>query len=289
MASHETIITDQPYQGVHNLDSYVTLYCNFAYDGTAVDVDSGSESATITKDGSPVSPTIMVPFGKDDTGETGVYSISFLTDGLTAGTYDVVFAGEYQGTALTNITGQFQLYQLPTAQALIDRVRRALWDADCSQYLGFFQDRAFKNPDLYAALQNALEWIQTCPPSRQASWTWDTIPDGFAIHLVQGAKWYAIQARLMLEIRNQMQVSDEVNININMQQGYNQAASSLEKWKNEAMQAKRMWQFEDAAPRGIISTRFPFTFLRVMSLLPSSQRIFVGGGTSLDIGYSTGW
>lgn len=290
-ASGETLVDGAPSQVTHSATSYVTLYWHYTMAGTPVDVDEGSISVIFTLGGVPVSPQIMLEAGKEDPGsaEVGKYSISFLTDGLEPGTYDIVITGTYQGETIT-ITSQLRVAVMPVIQSMINLVRMSLFDHDSGQYLGLFRQRHWGNPELYNALRRALDWINTCPPNVQ-KWTFDDFgangkAEQFQVYLFTLAKFYALMDRITLESFNAVTINDEISININYSQSLQSLATAIEKIKQEVVQAKRGYTFAHAGAKALISTRFPFTFTRIMGLLPASQRVyFPGNGMNVDIGY----
>lgn len=255
---------------------YLQLECYFRDDQSNL-VDPKDPTATFKKtaDSVSVSPTVMAPLEKVIETDTGHYRVDILTTGLQAISYTVTFEGYYPVSSPNKVTttGTFTLCSIPTEQVLINELRWMLQDELTSRYqLDDPTLKKWENKEVYLALQQALRLINSTPPHLASLFTFETIEQGL---LLEGAFCLALRGRVVLEIANEFQYTDELSLSLQRSPKYWSLVSKLyDQWLIEIKLFKKHLGFRQVQPIAVRSIRIPLTARTVLSMLPYMKVIF---------------
>jgi len=252
--------------GIAYEESHVTLYCQFLVDNTPVYVEN--PTFELRYNSNPVSNLyLLTPLHRSEDKE-GYYKVTFLTNGLQEGDYEVYFSGIYEGNLL-EITGNLTLKKTPRVQYLIDMLHTSLgatYDLKVpKQYLIYDPNKHFwEDGKLYSFLQLALQDINAMPPL-STGFTLEDVP--ITNYLIMGAQIYAIMSIVAMEIGAYFDVSVPIRINLykgdkweNLARFYeNRYLENLRKWK-------RYYTFITTRPGAITSLRIPYRVLRPLTV-----------------------
>jgi len=256
----------------------VELKTVFVTGGTAVNVTSPAVEIRVDNaSGSSVSipdANLLVPFGKDGAA-TGRYRVSFLAgDWLANGTYYLAMSGLTNGAPIIH-TGSFTARAAGGVQGMIELVRGAL--NDYNGVIFTIEDSGstrWNDGELYEALNRSLNKINMAKPSRY-TWTLDTLP--WPALLIDGAVYYSLHSKGILEAWNEFQYSDEISFSI---QRSGKLISLINVFYNNWEQAVRSvkidFAFSAAFPIGMGQARIPMTISRIFSFIPRVNSFFVG-------------
>ena len=248
--------------GIAYEESHVTLYCQFLVDNTPVYVEN--PTFELRYNSNPVSNLYLLTSLHRSEDKEGYYKVTFLTNGLQEGDYEVYFSGIYEGNLL-EITGSLTLKKTPRVQYLIDMLHTSLgatYDLKVpKQYLIYDPNKHFwEDGKLYSFLQLALKDINAMPPL-STGFTLEDVP--ITNYLIMGAQIYAIMSIVAMEIGAYFDVSVPIRINLykgdkweNLARFYeNRYLENLRKWK-------RYYTFITTRPGAITSLRIPYRVLR---------------------------
>lgn len=254
------------------LNTHVELNCNFRNSSGDVVYVTGPQATF-----SPAAPaTILKPLSLDQD-VVPKYSLKFLTNGMNPGTYTIIGTGTWQSQTL-QVSGEFEIFQAPKIQTLIETLRALLHDMIPSLYLVHVPAAdTFKWADgeLYTALQQALRDMNGTFPTGLNWATVESVPFYFEGHLINIAFLRALNMRQLLEIANVINYSDEIAFNLDKDQKYMaKAQMHAQMWWAAWMSAKKDAAFRGVQSQAIISTRYPLHFIRPLSLLPHSANTF---------------
>lgn len=269
MPWHLQNLNDNP-KDLYYSDSHIELNCVFYKDGKAVEVINPAASF------SPSTPTkVLRAFARTDDLEPPVkYTTTFLTTGLSPGTYTVDFTGVYNSETL-HVSGEFSLYTVAREQALINTLRSLLKDTLPQLYIVNIPDQdtfKWRDGELYDCIMQAQNLMNSAPPST-IKFTLSNNP--FESYLLNFAVMYALQQRQMLEIQNAINYSDEINFNIDRAGKYASVANVYASfWWQQWILTKKDYNFHQIQHAAVISNRYPLHFIRPLSLLPNSKNTF---------------
>jgi len=177
--SYSVIHTDLELKSLVYNDQHITIYCHFDKDGTPVNVDNAQ--FTLWKNGKELGLSeydLLRPLQKDNTVEVGKYIVTFLSEGLTAGTYSAKMVGSYAGSDIT-VTETLTLFEQPRVQYLIDVLKSLLngkYNLDIpNKYVTFDPTKKlWQDGELFVALKQGVERINSVNPP--TDWTLDDVP-----------------------------------------------------------------------------------------------------------------
>ena len=266
-------------QGVNINKSHVGIAIDWLDPKTQLYFDPINPTTVVTLNGAPYAiPKVMVPLSRLDD-SVGVWGYEFLTDGMDAGTYVLTFTGTVPGTSDTVVhTLTFTAAPTPIEQYFVGVLRAKLWDKRASRYLIDDNQRfQFQNGELFLFLDNArLKVGQTPPAPTTISWE-----QGYSeCHdlLVTGGFIEALEAAGTLAVAQRFNYSDELTLNIDKTQYFQNAQSLRQQWLTAAQSWKRSQAFSKMAGGiGMASGRFPLYYSRILSIsLSSAQNMFYG-------------
>ncbi len=273
----------EPFQG-----SLVELRVEF-HDPDGAPVDVTNEQARLTLSGEPIFPSFstggmpdsagFIPLVKV-TGETGLYSFDFLTDGLQQAAYLVTFTGDiiFNSAPLTlTVQGTAGIGEISKTHAFMDRLRIGLMDNRHREYKIDRKVPQWNETELFIFLREALQAINSAGPQIRR-YTFDTFPTDVEELLITGGRVYALEARSRLEIANELTYTDGHTLSIDRAQKYMAMAQQL---RMDWLQRVRGYiTATPPKPIGVQSQRLPFRITRVIGLLPNYSNFF----TSLSTG-----
>lgn len=209
---------------------------------------------------------------------TGFYSISFYTDRMTHGIYDLCFEGT--GSVLPynpiTVTGQFVVGFVSRHQDLIYRTRQQLQDVDPSLYTLISPlINAWTDPSLLGFIEATLNDLNFIPPS--SVFTIDSCPVWSM--LVDGAVVKALRAASVRENWNTMSYSDEYNLSISRAPFFKDLAAQMQLELMAKMERYKYWigLYGDDGVGSAVSfaeQSLPFQISRVLSWLPGMKNTF---------------
>lgn len=209
-------------------------------------------------------------------GSTGLYKLSFLTTGLSAGLYRVLAEGSWTDpfsvVQTLQVEGEFALGEVARLDSLIARVETSLMDdVDPRLYRLDEPIPQWTADQIYLHMLAALDTMNSFPP-RLTSFDFDTVP--FDQMLVDGARVYALYARARFEKANELTYSDVHNLDIKRADFYKSLADTLyAQWAASVTSYKRM---TPPTPIGLKGQQLPFRVSRVLGLLPNFKTLFSG-------------
>lgn len=263
-------------QGIDVNKDHVEVNIDWIDSVTKQYFDPTTYSVAVTKNGSPYVPSkVLVPLSRvDDT--VGVWHYTFLTTDFEAGDYVFTFTGSASGiSTVTHVLG-FTSAEIDVEQYFIGVLRNKLMDKRASRYLIDDNMRVrWKDGELYQCLDDARLKVGQEPPEPQMI-TWEF---GYAeVHdlIVTGGFVCALEARGVFENFNKFNYSDELSLNIDRSNFFQNAQSLRAQWLLSIQRWKRDYQFHKVRSIGMASGRFPLYYTRVLSLLPHMSRIFYG-------------
>jgi len=265
---------------VNSNGEHVELFCTFTSGGTAINVLSPQFSMATTGGTDVTVPdaNLLVPFTKHGE-ETGLFHITFLASSswLDDGTYNITMSGNYPSATgdTVQITGTFQIRSAPTAQYYIDLVRQSVSDRIPALYqIDDPEKYKWEDGQLYDAITRSLNFINHTPPS---DYTWSIGNMPWPGLLVDGAVFYALHQRGLLEVANTLNYNDEISFAIDRSQKYLTMAQALyTQWLQMVGRVKRNYAYSRAGAIGMGQTRLPYTIIRSFSFHPNMQSVLSG-------------
>lgn len=211
-------------------------------------------------------------------GFVGRYKLTFLTTGLPAGLYRIVFEGDWidvaDGSVLKKlrIEGDVAIGEISRLDDWIRRVETSLMDdVDPRMYRLDEPVAQWSADQIYQHIQAAVDAVNAFPVY-YTSYTIETLPiDQFAI---DGARVYALYARARFEKANELDYTDGHTLNIKRADFYKSMADTLYgQWRELVIGFKKM---TPPTPIGLKSQQLPFRISRILGLLPNFQTLFSG-------------
>jgi hypothetical protein len=267
----------------HFLGEYCELKVIFKEKKTNAPVQVVNPQFIIKKDNNPITLRTLVPLSPTGI-KTGEYKTSFLSTGLTTGIHDLTFTGFYPDEKAEKnrieITSSFQIFEVDGVQTLLMMLRTQLHDHRPKLYwLDATDEYKWEDKDLYNALQFSVNaWNSTPPVSYQNSLaTIDSHP--FVGMLLQGAEYFAIQQKYVIENWNKLSYSDDTTLNIDRTGGLMQLLQTLQQtWLENMKLTKKDYVLRvQGVPKGIKSIRIPTRALMNLSLTPAFSFLSNGG------------
>lgn len=259
----------------HFLGEMCEIKCIFTQPTTGAPVHVFNPKFKIIKsDGTDVNLRTLVPLSPTGIKE-GEYKTSFLSDGITDGIYDLEFSGYYPDADDEKnkivLTSKVEIFQVDSVQVLINMLRTQLHDHLPSLYwIDNTETYKWEDTDLYNALQMSVDaWNATPPVSHGARMaTIDTFP--YRNTLLEGAEYYALNQKYILENWNKLQYSDDISFQIDRTGGLlNKINILVQTWRNNLVTMKRDYAIRVLSnPKGIKSLRLPTRVLQQLSLTP---------------------
>lgn len=205
----------------------------------------------------------------------GLYQITFLTNAMRAGLYNVYFTGfnPLDNNRSLLVRGQFGLGELSRVQDYINRTRQGLMDDHPEDYRLDEPVKQWTAQQLFSYARDVVDRINMTGP-RITDYILESFPPGLDELVITGMKIWALYARSRLEKANEMNYSDQHTLNISRADFYKNLADALYRdWLAAIIAFKKA---TPPTPMGIRSQRLPFRVFRVLGLLPNSQSIFSG-------------
>jgi hypothetical protein len=238
--------------------------------------DPTTYSVSVTKDGSPYTvEKVLVPLSRVDD-SVGVWHYSFLTSGMTSGTYEFTFSGSTSTISTVTHTLSFTSAEIPVEQYFIGALRAKLWDKRASRYLIDDNQRTrWTDGELYSFVDDSRLRIGQEPPSPE-NLSWPVAFSEAHDLVLTGGFIGALEAAGIFSQWNKFNYSDELSLNVDRTPFFQNAQSLKQQWMLSIMRWKRDKQFHAVRGIGMRSGRFPMYYTRVMSLLPHMSRVFYG-------------
>jgi len=262
----------------HFTSSFINLYCDFNFGGAPVDVANPTAIVTDMNDVA-VNVTVIRPLSKPNKDVTGRYSFSFLTEGLAAGTYNIIFTGVYPSGAVgesvvsetLRIVGKFDIESVSTELYYINWLRMNLFDA----YTSFYRitdpnEYSWNDEMLYYCLTTSLSRINGIPPV--ADYTINQIRNaGFEASLLDGAKYEALFSRAVGEILNDFSYSDGLTLTLDRHSKYRAMAADIWATWIERVSLIKEFACRSGGWIGIRGWPMPPTTSMQLALMPNWQ------------------
>jgi len=263
-------------QGIEISKDFVMVNIDFI-DATGLYFDPTIYSVTVTKDGNPYTlAKQLTPLSRsDDT--VGVWKHSFLTTGMTVGSYVITYSGATSTIPAVVKTLTFTAADIPIEQYFINALRAKLGDKRASRYMVDDNMRTrWTDADLHGYISNALIQVGQAPPSSEMM----SFEQGYAEahdHILTGGFIQALEAMGIFETFNKINYSDELTMNIDRSAFYQNAQSLRQQWWAAVLMWKRDRAFHAIKPIGMGSGRFPAYFSRCLSLSINNAAVTFGG------------
>jgi hypothetical protein len=271
-------------QGIEINKDYITVNLDFVNPVTNQYFDPTTFSTTILKDGNPYTDLrVMKPLSRQDDSR-GVWTFSFVTqktDGtpLDVGTYVFNFTGSATGigpiTHSITFSGQTTA-QIPVEQYFVGVLRARLGDKAKRYLVDDNMRQRWTDSELYEYLDDARLDIGQTPPNPQ-TYDWNYMYSSTHSLLVMGGFINALMARGVFENFNKFNYNDELSLQIDRSNFFQNAQSLLASYQTSKMMWKRDKAFHDLRGGiGMASGKFPMYFSRMLSLNVSCQNTFYG-------------
>lgn len=205
----------------------------------------------------------------------GLYQLTFLTNAMSAGLYNIQFTGvnPLDSNRTLLVRGQFALGELSRVQDFINRSRQGLMDDHPEDYRLDEPVKQWTAQQLFSYARDVVDRINMTGP-RLTDYILEGFPPGLDELVVTGIKIWALYARSRLEKANEMTYSDQHSLTIARADFYKNLADALYRdWLAAIMAFKKA---SPPTPIGVRSQRLPFRVFRVLGLLPNSASIFSG-------------
>lgn len=228
---------------------------------------------SITTGGNPVNLSIMKPLSP--TGATqGQYSVSFLSDNLVQGIYNITATGYYPDNSaeenLITQTDEIEVMNVDNIQTMINMLRVQLHDHLPKLYIIDDPEQfRWEDGELFQCLERAVAFWNETPPvsSQNSNYSLDTFP--YMDTLMWGAEFYALNMKGLLEIFNTIQYNDDISFTIDRFPKIQQKMQMLlNTWVQRVKDQKKDAIFRKTAPLGIRSTKLPLRAIQGLSLTP---------------------
>lgn len=220
-------------------------------------------ASTVGTDGTfPLSPV-----------STGIYSVSFLTVGMTPGLYILEAWGniDWGGKPIElRADGTINVGEISMLQYYITRLRVRLMDDMLAWYRLDQPVQQWSADNLAACLMEALSHINVRGP-RITYEVFETVPEDL---IVTGGMIYALESRARMEIANTMNYTDGHSLNIDRSPKYLQMAQQLRAGWDQSIESWK--RATPPTPIGVKSQQLPFRIFRIIGLLPNYQSYFEG-------------
>lgn len=262
--------------GLVHENSHITLYVTYKHNNTPVWVSNPSFS--LKRGGVAVSLLYLLrPIQRSERGNTGEYLVTFLSNGLSSGTYTANFKGTYDGHELSG-GGTFELKETIRAQWFIDSLKTALGTTYGlqvpSQYVMFDPKKHFwEDGKLYNFLQFALNDINQTPPLMDTDLTLDSVPvTGL---LLLGSEIYALSSISAFEIGQFFDINVPMRVNLYKGDKY---PALMREIKDRYTEPLKKWKYaynmSNLQSIGIAQTRIPYRVLRPLSQVLHYSSLF---------------
>lgn len=266
-------------QGIDINKDHISVNIDWIDPTTKQYFDPTTASITATRNGSPFSiPKVMTPLQRaDDT--VGVWLYEFLSTGMDTGDYVLTFTGSRPADNMgpVTITLNFNAAEVPVEQYFVNTLRAKLWDKRASRYVIDDNSRfRWKNGELYSFCDNALKKIGQTPPAPSLL-NWNQGYSECHDLILTGGFIEALEAAGIFETWNRFTYSDELSLNVDRSQLFQNAQSLRTQWLQAVMMWKRDYMFHRVRGVGMASGKFPMYYSRVMSLsIANGQNMFRG-------------
>lgn len=263
-------------KGISINKDYVEVFIDWKDASTGRLFDPTTYSVSITKDGAAYTLSkVMTPLSRVDD-SIGVWHYAFLTTDMTAGTYTFTFTGSASGISTVTHTISFVAASIPVEQYFVGALRSKLGDKRSSRYLIDDEQRTrWQDGELYSFMESSRLSVGQTPPSPMNL----TYEQGFSeCHdlLLTGGFIFALESRGVFENFQRFSYSDELSLNIDRSNFFQNAQSLRAQWQQAVLRWKRDYMFHAVRGIGMASGRFPMYYTRVLSLLPHMSRVFYG-------------
>lgn len=212
----------------------------------------------------------------------GSYKISFYSNSMVHGLYDLIFSGVGTDAAYNplTVTGQFLVGFASRTQDLIWRVRHQLEDYDPQFYtLISTASNAWSDESLLMYLQSALNDFNYYP-SIITNYSLENIP--MYTYVIDGAVIRALQAMAVRENWNTMSYADEWSLAVNRAPFFKELAAQIQAQLNFKLNVLK-YQLalygdgvgvDGAGAVGMAEQSLPFQISRILSWLPNMKNTF---------------
>lgn len=262
--NYQVIDYSQETTGIVHENSHITLYVTYKYNNTPVWVSNPSFS--LKRGGTAVSLLYLLrPIQKSERGNIGEYIVTFLSNGLSSGTYTANFTGKYNTHNLTG-GGSFELKETIRAQWFIDSLKTALGTTYGlqvpSQYVMFDPKKHFwEDGKLYNFLQLALNDTNQTPPLMDTDFTLDSVP--ITGILLLGAEIYALSSISAFEIGQFFDINVPMRVNLYKGDKYQSLMRDIkDRYTDPLKKWKYSYNMSNLQVVGISQTRIPYRVLR---------------------------
>ena len=265
-------------QGIEVNKDHIGINIDWVDPQTNQFFDPTTYSVSITQNGSPYSETnlrVMTPLARlDDT--VGVWGYEFLIKDMGVGTYVFTFTGEASGIDPVSHVLTFKAAEIPVEQYFVGALRAKLGDKRASRYLIDDNTRyRWTNGEIYSCLDNARLSIGQEPPAPMIM-TWEQAYAEAHNQMLLGGFICALEARGVFENFNKFNYNDELSLNVDRSNFFQNAQSLRASWLLSIQRWKRDYMFHSVRGIGMASGRFPLYYSRVLSLMPHMQNVFYG-------------
>lgn len=268
----------------HFLGDFCEIKCIFKQESTNAPIHVYRPKFEIRKDNTVIGPSsqnILVPLSPTGIKE-GEYRTSFLSKDFNIGIYELVFSG-YSDEKVENskieLKSKVEIFEVSGIQTLMTMLRRQLSDHLPSLYwIDDVESFSWEDADLYNALLMSVDaWNSTPPVSYDNNMaTIDNFP--YRNILLEGAEYYALNQKYLLENKNKLIYSDDTSFTIDRAPGIMQKIQVLiNTWRTGLEKTKKDYTIRVLAqPKGIKSLRLPMRVLQSLSMTP--QFSFLSSG-----------